>query len=102
MPGYGLLMEPDQRQRTQRRDEDLRRLKRLTIGAGVLSAGLLGATSLVAAASQPGRAIPATSTTPQETAIDSSTLAGSSSLQGPGQAPLPADQAPPMVMSGGS
>ena len=94
-------MEPDQWQRTQRRDEDLRRLKRLTIGASVLSAGLLGATSLVAA-SQPGRAIPTTATTPQETAIDSSTLAGSSSLQGPGQAPLPADQAPPMVMSGGS
>ena len=67
--------------RIRRRDEDLRRLGRLTVAAGMLGAGLFGAATLAAASNQPGRAIPAPGASAQT--ADSSQLQPAQAFQQP-------------------
>lgn len=51
------MSDNQKRARILSRDEDLRRLRKLTIAAGAVGVGLFGAASIVAASSQPGHAI---------------------------------------------
>ena len=51
------MSDDQKRTRILSRDEDVRRLRTLTVAAGVVGVGLFGAASIVAASSQPGHAI---------------------------------------------
>lgn len=51
------MSDDQKRTRIIRRDEDVRRLRQLTVAAGVVGVGLFGAASVVAATSQPGHPI---------------------------------------------
>ncbi|MGH2365487.1 MAG: hypothetical protein ACRDHX_12660 [Chloroflexota bacterium] len=84
----------------RRRDDDVRRLRRLTVVVGVLGVGVFGAASIVAASSQPGRAI-AASGTAGSAAVQSSSFASQPSLQPPAEAPF-RGRSRAMAVSGGS
>ncbi|MHB8620214.1 MAG: hypothetical protein ACYDAG_11715 [Chloroflexota bacterium] len=97
-------MEADRRrERISRRDEDTRRLRKLTVVGGVLGVGLFAGVSLVAASSQPGRAIAATGGSSGLGVQGSGAVAtDDSGLQGPAQVPFQAGNSVPMAVSGGS
>ena len=94
-------MNNDERsERIIRRDEDVRRLRQLTVAAGVLGVGLFGAASVVAASSQPGHAI--ASTDGAGTAVESSSVSSQPSFQPPARVPVERRRSRSFAVSGGS
>jgi len=93
------MNKDERRERIIRRDEDIRRLRQLTVAAGVLGVVLFGAASIVAASSQPGHAIAATDgsgTSIQNPSVDQP------SFQPPAMAPVERRRSRSIAISGGS
>ena len=100
MASFKDMNRAEQQERIRRRDDDVRRLRRLTVVAGVLGIGVFGTASLVAASSQPGRAIAATGTAGSP-AVQSSSFTSQPSFQPPAEVPF-RGRSRAMAVSGGS
>jgi len=96
------MNKDERRERIIRRNEDVHRLRQLTVAAGVLGVGLFGAASIVAASNQPGHAIGLPDGS--GTASQSSSLSSqpTSQFQPPAIVPMARGGSGGMAMSGGS
>ena len=95
------MNDDKRRERIIRRDEDMRRLRQLTVAAGVVGIGLFGAASIVAASNQPGHAIGAPAA-PDASAVERPIDSSLPSFQPPPSAPLSGYGSRGVAVSGGS